>query len=187
MNNFFNEVYDFMETGILMLFLVFILNVVSNCLGTLKTIFISKQIGNITYIITAIDALFFSIVLKAISDGDGILFIFAYCLGKVVGAILADILENKYIALGIYEVTIYSNPTKAIEIADKLRLLGYSVNTCKQYGNNGKERYAIIITIERKELDFLREKLSEFDLNNPTMIVQEIKSIEGKIKAKANK
>lgn len=177
-----------MSVNFITIILIFILNVISNCLGTLKTIFISKQIGNITYIITAIDALFFSIVLKAVSNGSGVMEIIAYCLGKVVGAIMADVIENKYIALGTYLITIYPKQDKVIMIADDLRELGYTVNTSKQYGMHGKARFAINITIARKEINILKNILEKkYNINSPNMIVEEIKSFEGKINTNARK
>lgn len=161
-------------------FFIFFLNLISNCLGTLKTIFISKQLGKITYWLVAVDSLLFAVVLKAISSGDNFISILAFVLGKVIGSMLADYIEEK-LALGLLEVSIYAKEEKAIEIADFLRSLGYSVTNFKGYGIEGKERFMITITIARKEMSLLKNILKKYNLINPNMIIKEIKSIQGNI------
>lgn len=176
-----------MTQGILMTAaLVFILNLISNCLGTLKTIFISKKAGKISYIITGIDALLFSVVLKGIASSNSLITIIAYTLGKVVGAILADYIEE-CLALGLLEVNINANQEKAIKIADSLRSIGYSVNTIKSFGNLGKERFMVVVTIARKELSLLKEILKKYNIDNPTMTIKEIKNVQGNINTYAKK
>lgn len=168
-----------LNSEIISILLIFFLNILSNTLGNLKTIFVSKQIGGFTYILVGVDALFFSIVLKAINSGDSLWYILAYVFGKIIGAVIADILEKK-LALGVLEVTVYERNDKAIPLADTLRELGYSVTTSKGYGQNGKERFIVTITISRKEYPLLGEVLNKVGITKPNMIVKEVKSIEGK-------
>lgn len=176
-----------METGLIITgLIVFLLNLISNCLGTLKTIFISKQLGKITYWLVAVDSLLFAVVLKAISSGDSFVTIAAFVAGKVFGAMLADYIEGK-LALGLLEVTVFAKEEKAITIADSLRDMGYSVTTFKGYGMEGKERFTINITIARKEMSLLKEILSKYNLNTPNMVIKEVKSIQGNINPYAEK
>lgn len=161
--------------------IIFIINVISNCLGTLKTIFISKNMKNPVYIVTAVDALVFAFVIKSISNGDNIITILAFVLGKVVGVYVGQIVDGK-LALGILDISLFTKEAKGIELADTLRDIGYSVTTQKGYGYNGSERFIVNITIARKEMDFLLELLTKFGFDKATMIIKEVKSVNGKIK-----
>jgi len=165
--------------------IIFLINVISNCLGTLKTIFISKNMKSPVYIVTAIDAFVFAFVIKSISNGDDIITIIAFVLGKVVGVYIGQIIDKK-LALGILDISIYAKEERAKNLADKLRDIGYSVTTQKGYGYNGNERFIINITIARKEMDFLMKLLEKYGYNKATMIVKEVKSVNGKIKIYKN-
>jgi uncharacterized protein YebE (UPF0316 family) len=160
---------------------IFVINALSNCLGTLKTIFISKNAKAPVYIVTAIDALVFAFVVKSISSGNDAITIIAYVLGKVVGVYIGQVIDKK-LGLGILDISVYAKEEKAKNLADKLREVGYSVTTQKGYGYNGSPRYIVNITIARKEMDFLVELLKKYGYNKATMIVKEVKSVNGKVK-----
>ncbi len=161
------------------LIIIFVLNAVSNCLGTLKTLFISKQMIKPVYFVVFSDALLFSYAFKLVSDSSNISYIFAFALGKVLGIYLADIVEKK-IAFGLLEVSVYAGRKKGKEIADFLRSQGYSVTTHIGFGMKGKGRLVINIIARRKEYEKLNSILAEFN-DNVTMSVTEIRSVTGKL------
>lgn len=164
----------------LVLFTVFILNVVSNTLGTLKTLFLAKKIMKPAYVVTFIDSIVFAYGFKMVATEDSLWVIVAFSLGKVVGAYLADILDNK-MAFGLIEVTLYAKANRAHKLADSLRDLGYSVTTVKGYGFKGSERYEVNLTIKRKELSFIREFLGKNGILDATLVIREVSSVAGKI------
>lgn len=161
------------------LVIVFLLNVLSNTLGTLKTIFISKRVTKPAYIVTFIDSIVFTYGFKMVASDDSLWLIIAFASGKVVGAILADYIDSK-MAFGLLELTIYSGKEKATEIADSLRGLGFSVTTVKGYGINGSERFEVNIAMERKGFPLVREFLKKHGYSNATMVVRDINSYSGK-------
>jgi len=161
------------------LIIIFLLNAISNCLGTLKTLFISKQMIRPTYFVVFSDALLFSYTIKMVSDSSDISYILVFALGKVFGIFLADIIEKK-MAIGLLEVSVYAGREKGKEIADFLRMKGYSVTTYIGYGMKGKGRLVINIIVKRKDYKKLNKILTEFNANI-TMSVTEIREVTGKL------
>lgn len=163
------------------LLIIFMLNIVASAMKVLNTMFISKKIMKPVYITTFIDACVFSYGLKMISEGDNLLFILVFALGKVLGAYLANVLEEK-MAIGLLEVSLYANGRKALKLADTLRELGFSVTTLKGYGINGNTRFMLDIALERKDLPLLKEVLAKYGFDEATMVIRDINSVSGKFK-----
>lgn len=171
-----------MDTALLLqLFGLVLINAVSNTVGTLKTIFSTKRFVKPLYVVTFIDAVIFATIMKQIASGNGLYFILAFAIGKVIGVYFADKLETK-MALGILEIDFYlNNKQKMIDIADSLREMGYSVNTSIIYGNKGLKRYRIEVTMLRKEVPVLHAVLRKHDYEDPTLSVKEVSKVQGKI------
>lgn len=165
---------------VLNLLIIFLLQVISTAINTLKTIFITKGISKPAYLMTFIDAVIFVWTMKMALDGEGFLFLVVYAFGKTLGAILGDIVEKK-LAIGTLEVTISAKTNKALDIADKLRDLGYTVNTRKVHGVHGNERYEVCVLLQRKEFKFIVDYLDRVGHVNLSMIVKEVKDVTGKI------
>jgi len=163
------------------LIIIFVLNVIGNSLNTLKTIFLAKNINKPTYIIVFIEAAIFFSSINQVSQGDSVIYLVTFALGKTAGVWVGNQIENR-IALGIVEISLYAKGEKAKAIADAIRKKGYSVTTYKGYGNKGVPRFEINITINRKEVPCLQEILAEYDLNNASMVIREVSSIAGNIK-----
>jgi uncharacterized protein YebE (UPF0316 family) len=161
---------------------IILINAISNTLGTLKNIFTAKKFVKPLYIITFIDAIIFATVIKQVSNSsNGVYFITAYAIGKVLGAYIANKLEDK-LALGISEVDIFvNNKDKMKQIADEIRDKGYTVNTYISYGKFGIKRYVIEVTILRKELYILKEILTKHGYEKPTLKIKEVNNYKGKI------
>ncbi|WPS85346.1 DUF5698 domain-containing protein (plasmid) [Brevibacillus halotolerans] len=157
------------------------INALSNSIGTLKTIFISKKYLKPAYVITFLDAIIFATALKQIASGNGFEFLIAFALGKVFGVYIADWIETR-MALGILETEIFLNDKdRMIEVADVLRDKGYTVNTSISYGYKGMKRYKIEVILLRKEFSVLENVLKEYNIENPTMQVKDISNVRGKI------
>ncbi len=174
----------FLERRIMMLIeiaIVFILNAVSTCLGTLKTIFLSKQIIKPVYAAVFLDAFIFAYAFKLIAESSGFVYILAFALGRLSGVFIGNFIENK-IAIGLLEVTVYKHIEDGIKLADELRRSGYSVTTEKGYGLQGRERLVLNIILPRKELPELQETLSQTGKLN--MMIKNISRTYGKIGAR---
>lgn len=170
---------------ILGLVTVFILQVVTTAMNTLRTIFITKGISKPAYILTFIDAILFSWGMKLVVTGEGYLFLIIFAVGKTVGTLLGDIAEKR-LALGTLEVTIYAKREKAIKLADQLRDLGYSVNTRKAHGLGGTPRFEVCLIIQRKEYKILKDTLQRLGFSNATMSVRDVNKVTGKIQTSRN-
>jgi uncharacterized protein YebE (UPF0316 family) len=176
-----------MDTALLLQLVGLVLiNAVSNTVGTLKTIFSTKRFIKPLYVVTFVDAIIFASIMKQLASGNGLYYILAFAIGKVIGVYFADILESK-MALGILEVDFYlNNKQKMIDIADTLREIGYSVNTSVMFGNKGIKRYRIEVTMLRKEVPVLEVILRKHDYENPTLSVKEVRNVQGKISLSGN-
>ena len=160
--------------------MILLLNIFSSCLGNLKTIFMARQVGKTTYFVVLIDALVYSLVLKSFSS-TGVGAIIAYVIGKFVGAIVADIVEKK-IAIGIYDIRLFvGTQEKMYEVQNVLLEKGYSSTANIGMQNDLKIRCSLNIQIARKEMEKLLKILKETGIDEPTMIIQEIKRVSGKI------
>lgn len=163
--------------------LIFIMQLVSTCLSTLKSSFISREVFKPVYIITFVDALIFmyAVRLTVIADSllYSILFTLAYAGGRTLGVYIANILDEK-MGFGLIEVTIYKHfDDKSIALADRLRELGYSVTTAIGYGIEGKERLLIVVLITRKSLDYLKKIVEPY--GNVNMSVIPVSKVTGKL------
>ncbi|MCX7708674.1 MAG: hypothetical protein N2484_02375 [Clostridia bacterium] len=167
---------------VLQLVMIVLINAVSNTLGTLKNIFSAKKFLKPLYIVTFIDAVIFATIMKQIASGNGVYFIVAFAVGKVLGAFIADFIECR-IALGILEIDLFvTDKVKMKTIGDALRKKGYSVNTFITYGLKGSKRYKVEVNLLRKEFGEFKELLKKHDNINPTFTLKEINGINGKIK-----
>ncbi|WCK57009.1 hypothetical protein PP175_27860 (plasmid) [Aneurinibacillus sp. Ricciae_BoGa-3] len=168
-------------TLVLQLIGVVLINALSNTTGTLKTIFSTKRFIKPLYVVTFLDTIIFATAMKLLSNGNGMYFIIAFAMGKVIGAYVADIIETK-MALGILEVDIFINNKQKMKcIADTIREKGYAANTSISYGKEGVKRYRIEVTLLRKEVPVLEQLLREYEYENPTLSIKEISKVTGKI------
>ncbi len=158
-----------------------LLTIISSTVSTLRSMFLARKQFRANYIATFIDAMIFATIMKKISSGDGFIFALAYAVGRTLGAYLGHKLEAK-MALGIIQIDISLNHfDRMVLIADRLRDLGYSVETSSVFGYGGKKRYKISITISRSELKNLKKVLKEYGYDDPTFIVKDVSNVAGKI------
>ena len=98
-----------------------------------------------------------------------------------MGVFIGNKLEDR-LALGILEVDLFlNNKKKMIQVAERLREVGYTVNNYLVSGNNGDKRYKVEIIIKRKEFKVLEDIMDEFSVNNPTLKIKNLSRVDGKI------
>lgn len=160
---------------------LFLITAFTNILGTLKTILISKKIMNPVYILVFVDAMIFATVIAKINSSKGIQFTIAYALGKTIGVFIGGKIEDR-LALGILEVDVFlNNKDKMVQISEKLREAGYTVNNFLARGHNGEKRYKVEVVIKRKEFSVLEDIMDECGVNNPTLKIKNLNKVNGKI------
>ena len=156
---------------------------VSDLLATLKTIFLAKKILRPVYVVVFINALIFVLVVsKIVSNEEGLYYALAFATGKALGVFVGGQIEKR-MAIGIYEIDVFfNNKEKVIDVADRLREKGYSVNTHDAYGIHGRKRYIVGVTIKRKWLKQFKNVLREMTGKEPTMVIREVNDVHGKIR-----
>lgn len=160
---------------------LFLITVITNIFATLKSILLAKKIMNPVYFLVFVDAMIFAAVFSKVANSDGINFAIAYALGKTLGVFIGNKIEEQ-LGLGILEVDLFlSNKIKMIEVAEKLRDEGYTVNNYLARGNNGDRRYKIEVVIRRKEFKVLEGIMDECGVTNPTLKIKNINKVEGKM------
>ncbi|QZY55903.1 DUF5698 domain-containing protein [Crassaminicella profunda] len=160
---------------------VFLITAFTNVLGTLKTILISKKIMNPVYILVFVDAMIFATVVAKMTSSKGIHFTIAYALGKTMGVFIGGKFEER-LALGILEVDVFlKDKNKMIQIAEKLREAGYTVNNFLARGMNGDRRYKVEVVIKRKEFKVLEDIMDTCGVHNPTLKIKNLNKVNGKI------
>ena len=170
---------------ILSLIGLFIITSLTNVLATLKTIMISRKIMNPVYFVVFIDAIIFATVLTKVIGSSGIHFTLAYAFGRTFGVFVGGKIEER-LALGIIEVDLFlSNQIKMIQIAERLRKEGYTVNNFLARGINGDKRHKVEVVMKRNEFKIFRRILEENGVMNPTLKIKNISKIEGKITTKS--
>ena len=163
--------------------IIIIIMAVANCLGTLKTIFVSKKFLHPVYLIVFVDAVIFAMVItKVVAEEQGLYYVAAFALGKSIGVYLAGLVENRA-ALGLLEADIYFNDkSKMSYLADQLRRAGYSVNTHVAFGFSGKKRYIVETILKRKNLKTFKKFVESEKGKEPTMVIREINNVYGRLR-----
>lgn len=160
---------------------LFLITTLTNVLATLKSMLISKRIMNPAYFLVFVDAMIFATVVNKVTNSKGIHFTIAYALGRTVGVLIGSKLEER-LAFGILEVDLFlNNRNKMIEVAEKLRLVGYTVNNFLARGNNEDARYKVEVVIKRNELKIFQGILDECGVTNPTLKMKNLSKVVGKI------
>ncbi len=160
---------------------LFLITSFTNILATLKTILISKKIMNPVYLVVFVDAMIFATVVTKVTSSTGLHFTVAYALGRTVGVFIGSKIEER-LALGILEVDVFlKNKNRMIEIAEKLREEGYTVNNFLARGSNGDRRYKVEVVIKRNEFKILEDIMDECGVSNPTLKIKNLSKVNGKI------
>ncbi|MDR5658447.1 DUF5698 domain-containing protein [Serpentinicella sp. ANB-PHB4] len=160
---------------------LFLVTALTNIFATLKSILLAKKIMNPVYFLVFMDAIIFATVVSKVANSDGVQFGVAYALGKTLGVFIGGKIEER-LALGILEVDVFlNNKNKMVEIAEKLRDEGYTVNNYLVRGNHGHIRHKIEVVIKRKEFKILETIMNDCGVTDPTMKIKNLNKVEGKI------
>lgn len=171
---------DINYMAILYFALILFLNTLSTAIGTLKSIFVAKQAGKVTYFMVALDSAVYAIVLKSFST-SGASAILAYIIGHFIGAIVGNAIEKK-VAIGLNDVTLYvGTKEKMLDIQNALLDNGYSTTASIGLQNEETKRYSISVQLPRKQMKEFSSLLAKNGIENPTMVIREIKQVTGKI------
>lgn len=171
---------DINYMAILYFALILFLNTLSTAIGTLKSIFVAKQAGKITYFMVALDSAVYAIVLKSFST-SGVSAIIAYIVGHFIGAIIGNMIEKK-VAIGLNDVTLYvGTKEKMLDIQNALLDNGYSTTASIGLQNEETKRYSISVQLPRRQMKEFSSLLAKNGIENPTMVIREIKQVTGKI------
>lgn len=165
-------------SAIIDILIIFMLNTISTSLGTLKTIFLSKQIIKPVYFTTFIDAMIFAYAFKLIADSSGFVYILAFALGRITGVFLGNLIERK-VAIGLLEITVFKPIQEGKDLADKIRAQGYSVTTTVGYGIEGKNRLVLNIISLRRDFPELKKLL--FRDGKVNMSIKNVVKVSGKL------
>lgn len=161
--------------------LVFSVIFISTLLKTVKTKLLANNVSPL--MISIIDSVFGYATMAIVATNIGVEYLLAFVISKTIGTVLGDKISGKFMN-SFHEVIVYAPKEKAIRIADEVRLHGYSVTTHIGYGNDGNKRFAINVFISAKELNVLREILSNHGYKDATMIIKDVKNYSGKINTK---
>ena len=166
---------------ILTLLSLFLITVFANVLATLKSILMAIKIMNPVYFLVFVDAIIFATVLGKVTSSKEINFVIVYALGKTLGTYIGSKIEEQ-MALGILEVDLFLNhKEKMIEVAERLREAGYTVNNYLARGNNGDRRYKLEVVIKRKEFTIFENIMEECGVPDPTLKIKNLNKVKGKI------
>ena len=171
---------EILNNPVVLFIMILLLNIISSCLGHLRTIFMAKQVGRTTYYVVFIDALVYSLVLKSFTS-SGISAVMAYSFGMLFGSIIGDLIEEK-MAIGIYDIRLFvGTQEKMYELQNILLEKGFSSTANIGMLNDLKARCSLNIQIARKDMEVFLSILNDAGIEEPTMIVQEVKKVSGKI------
>lgn len=165
---------------IISLLLLFVATVFSTAIGTIKTIFVANKAGYATYIATIIDAMVYMYLVKSIVS-SGTIEIVIYVLGRVVGAVLGDVLENK-IAIGIYDIDIYIKDHETQKLLQEI-LIENDFSSTMNVGtiSENNVRWYNNVQLKRKDMEKLYQLLEQAGITKPAMVIRQAKKVSGRI------
>lgn len=165
---------------LLSLILFFVITVINQEVGTLKSIFVANKAGFLTYITVAIDAFLYSFLVKSLTE-QTYLTIIIFILGRIIGTYLGNLIESK-IAVGIYDIEIYLKDHETQKILqEKLLENGFSSTMNIGTITNNDVRWSNNVQIKRKNMADFYKILEEIGIDKPTMVVRQAKKVHGKI------
>lgn len=143
------------------LFQIFMINLVFIIINTLRLLLTMKGYRRLAPIISIAEVVVYttglSLVMQYISQP---IYLMAYALGFGVGIYLGIILED-YLALGYSVIQVFTDK-RNVDLAPKLRALGYGVTEQPGYGRDG-ERTILTILTPRKNETTLSRTIDELD------------------------
>jgi uncharacterized protein YebE (UPF0316 family) len=123
--------------AILLALAIFVLRIINNAVGTLRVVFITRQMRLVAAIMAFIEAWVFAVVISSVvKDLSNGLNLMAYCGGFAVGNYVAMWIEGRF--LTSYMIVTVIARKNADELADILRTQGFGVTTSRGEGRDGE-------------------------------------------------
>ena len=163
--------------------LLFSLTVLSATLGNVKSILLIKGNKASQIIVTGIDTLFYTFILKSVVSGDSTIYsIIAFVLGKSIAILTTDLVMSK-IGKTIYLAHLYEKKNESEKIVDYLTVKNISFTVFEGNYVNGT-RYMFTMHLNKDQINELRDYLThDLKIQNITMDISEVK-VSGHIKEK---
>lgn len=159
---------------------LFALTVCSSILGNLKNILIVKDDGWKKYLVTALDTIFFALIVGTISTSTPRT-VTVYTIGKLVGLGIADYIIKKTDS-SIYLSNLYLDNKYLDSVSEYLFKGGISFTVFKgeffvpvddELISN--ERVSLSIHLNKRQMKDLKSKLTELGISEPTMDITVVK------------
>lgn len=162
--------------------LLFSLTVLSATLGNVKNILLIKGSKVAQIIVTGIDTLFYTFILKSVVSGDSACSLFAFVLGKSIAILTTDLVMSK-IGKTVYLAHLYEKKEDSEKIADYLTIKNISFTIFEGDYVNGT-RYMFTLHLNKDQINELRDFMTnDLHIQNITMDISEVK-VSGHIKDK---
>ena len=165
---------------IISLGVLFVLTVCSSILGNLKNILIVKDDSWKKYIVTALDTIFFALIVGSISTSTPRT-VAVYTIGKLAGLGIADCIVRKTDS-SIYLSNLYLDNKYLDSVSEYLFKEGISFTVFKgeffiPIDNEliSNERVSLSIHLNKKQMKDLKDKLTELGISEPTMDITVVK------------
>jgi|GEM_PF-1157780 len=126
------------------IFIVFLLKLIDNTLGTMKTICLSREKFFFSSLLAAMSTTVYMIAVVRIAKSDGILSIIAICTATFIGTLVPGLIAKKSEKdrLFIFDITA-DNMDSGKEFADILRSANIATKTSVVYDNMMKKTLSI--------------------------------------------
>lgn len=123
--------------ALLFAFVIFIMRVLNYAIGTMRMVFITRDMRLPSAVMAFVEALIFAVVMaQVLKDITDMINLIAYCLGAAVGSYLGQWIESKII-VSYSTVTIIA-AEHGIELAEKIRAANYGATVSKGEGRDGE-------------------------------------------------
>ena len=168
-----------LKPEVLSMILFFVVTVISQLIGTLKSIFIANKAGYATYITVAIDALLYTVLVKSLTQ-QSILIVILFVIGKLIGTWLGNVIESR-IGIGIYDIDLYIKDHNKQKLLQE-HLLESGISSTMNLGtyDDTHVRWSNNIHINRKDMNKLYAILDKLDIA-PNMVIRPAKKVVGTI------
>jgi uncharacterized protein YebE (UPF0316 family) len=161
--------------GLLLALVIFVLRIFNSGIGTLRVVFITRQMRFLAAVLAFIEAWTFAVVMSSVvKDLSNVPNLLAYCGGFAVGNYIALWLERRFITSYV-AVNIIAKE-RGHEVAELLRNKGYGVTETPAEGREGNVT-ALRSVVTHREVSKLLECVYEV-LPDAFVSVVEIKSVQ---------
>ena len=143
--------------------LIFLIRIIDVSLGTLRIIFINRNLRFYATVIGFFEVLIWLMAVRQVFQQlDNPLYFVTYAAGFAAGNYVGILIENK-LSIGRVVIRIITR-RNAEELVSFLRSSGYGLTTADGEGATGPVKIIFII-IERKDIHTIVEKIREFNPN----------------------